>query len=193
MDTRRTGGSIVGGSILILLGLVVLLAQGFPGFNFWGILWPLIIVAFGAVFFVGMLAGGKPAAGLAVPGSIITVIGLMLLVQSLTGYWESWAYGWTVILISVGLGIFIMGLYRGNEHSRWAGVRVMQIGVFFLIVFGAFFEGLIFASQRMGVGRLIFPAALILLGIYLVLIRSRRGGSSAQPGSDTHDQPSPQG
>jgi len=190
MSTRRNSGSIVGGSILILLGLLALLAQGFPGFNFWGVLWPLIIIAFGGLFFVGMLAGGKSAAGLAIPGSIITVIGLMLLAQSLTGYWESWSYGWTVILISVGLGIFIMGLYSGNEPSRRAGVRVMQIGVFFLIVFGAFFESLIFASRRTGVGPLIFPAALILLGLYLVLIRSHRGRGSAQPGPDFQDKPS---
>ncbi len=122
METRRNGGSIIGGSILIFLGLMVLLAQGFPGFNFWGTLWPVFIIALGAVFFVGMLAGGRSAAGLAIPGSIITVIGLMLLVQSLTGYWESWAYSWTVILIAVGLGIFLMGVYAGNQRSRRAGL-----------------------------------------------------------------------
>ncbi|MGD0173771.1 MAG: hypothetical protein ABSC61_04950 [Anaerolineales bacterium] len=190
MSKGRNSGSIVGGSILILLGLTALLAQGFPGFNFWGVLWPFFIIAFGGLFFVGMLAGGKTAAGLAIPGSIITIIGLMLLAQSLTGYWESWSYGWTVILISVGLGIFLMGAYSGNESSRRAGVRVMQIGVFFLIVFGAFFEGIIFASRRTGVGPLILPAALILLGLYLVLIRSHWGTGHAQPGPDSPDKPS---
>ncbi len=190
MTARRNGGSIVGGSILILLGLMALLAQGFPGFNFWGILWPLFIIAIGGLFFVGMLAGGKSAAGLAVPGSIITVIGLTLLAQSLTGYWESWAYAWTVILISVGLGIFLMGVYGGYEHSRRAGLRLMQIGVVLLIVFGAFFEGLIFKSRRAGIGPLIFPAALVLLGLYLVIVRSRRGGISGQPGANSQNNPS---
>jgi hypothetical protein len=189
MTARRNSGSIVGGAILILLGLLALLAQGFPGLNLLGVLWPFIVIAFGAIFFVGMFAGGKSAAGLAIPGSIITVIGLMLLVQSLTGYWESWAYGWTVILISVGLGIFLMGAYAGNEHSRRAGLRVMQIGVFFLIVFGAFFEGLIFESRRTGIGPLIFPAALILLGLYFVIIRSRPGRNAAQSGPDSRDTP----
>jgi hypothetical protein len=187
--SERRGGSIVGGSILILLGILALLAQGFPGFDFPGFVWPLIIIAIGAVFFVGMFAGGKSAAGLAVPGSIITVIGLMLFVQNLAGYWESWSYGWTVILISIGLGIFIMGVYAGNERSRRAGMRLMEIGVFFLIVFGTFFEGFVFASRHPGVGSLIFPAALILLGLYLVVIRSRRGGGFAQPGADSQNNP----
>jgi hypothetical protein len=189
MTARRNSGSIVGGAILILLGLLALLAQGFPGLNLLGVLWPFIVIAFGAIFFVGMFAGGKSAAGLAIPGSIITVIGLMLLVQSLTGYWESWAYGWTVILIAVGLGIFLMGAYNGNPRSRRAGVRVMQIGAFFLIVFGAFFEGLIFESRRTGIGPLIFPAALILLGLYFVIIRSRPGRNAAQSGPDSRDTP----
>lgn len=193
MSERRNVGSIVGGGILILLGLLALLGQGFPGFNFLGSLWPLIIVAVGVMFFVGMFLGGKSAAGLAVPGSIITGIGLMLFVQNLTGYWESWSYGWTVILISVGLGVFLMGVYDGNERSRQAGLRLMQIGVILLIAFGAFFEGLIFGSRHAsGIGPLIFPAALILLGLYLVLSRSIGKRGSAQPGSDSQNQP-PQG
>ena len=32
-----------------------------------------------------------------------------MFLQNLTGYWESWSYSWTVILVLVGLGIFIMG------------------------------------------------------------------------------------
>jgi hypothetical protein len=191
MSTRSNSGSIVGGLILILLGLLFLFGQWFQSFDFLGRLWPLFIVGFGALFFIGMLAGGKSAAGLAVPGSIITVVGLMLLAQSLTGYWESWSYGWTLILISVGLGIFIMGVYDGNNRSRQAGLRVMRIGAFFLIVFGALFEGIFFASQHPGVYLgLIFPALLILLGLYLVLIRSNGRRGSTQPGRDSQEKPS---
>jgi len=58
-----------------------------------------------------MFAGGKSLAGLAIPGTIIGGLGLMMFLQNLTGYWESWSYSWTVMLVLVGLGIFIMGLY----------------------------------------------------------------------------------
>ncbi len=58
-----------------------------------------------------MFLGGKQVSGLAIPGSIITGIGLLLLFQNLTSYWESWSYGWTLIIIFVGAGIYLAGLY----------------------------------------------------------------------------------
>lgn len=188
---KRNNGSIVAGSLLILFGLLALLGQLFKGFNFWGALWPFIVIGFGLMFFIGMLLGGKSVAGLAIPGSIITVSGLMLLVQNLTGYWESWSYSWTVILISVGLGIFLMGLYTGNEGSRRAGLRVMKTGLILLVVFGAFFELIFSASQPVGLRQILFPAALILLGIYLVVDRTgllRKRGEDVIPPVDSHSQ-----
>jgi hypothetical protein len=110
MSVKRNSGSLIAGTILIVLGLLSLAGQVFRGFTFWGYLWPFIIIAFGGLFFVGMFAGGKSLAGLAIPGSIICGLGIMMFLQNLTGYWESWSYSWTVILVLVGLGIFIMGL-----------------------------------------------------------------------------------
>jgi len=191
MSTKRNNGSMVAGSLLILFGLLALLGQLFRGFNFWGIFWPFIVIGFGLMFFVGMLLGGKSVAGLAIPGSIITMSGLMMFFQNLTGYWESWSYSWTVILISVGLGIFIMGLYNGNEGSRRAGLRVMKTGLILLVVFGAFFELIFSASQPFGLRQILFPAALILVGIYLVVDRSgvlRKRGEDVIPPADSHSQ-----
>jgi hypothetical protein len=116
-----------------------------------------------------MAAGGKSAAPLAIPGSIIAVIGLMMFVQNLTNHWESWSYGWAVILFAVGLGIYIMGRFGENPEQSEAGVRVMKLGGFLFIVFGAFFE-MIFSSSRLA--ELAFPIGLILLGGYLVLSRA---------------------
>lgn len=173
MATQRRMGSILGGSILILFGLLALLGQLLRGLNFWGALWPCIIIGLGVLFFVWMLAGGKSTAGLAVPGSILTLTGLMLLLQNLSGYWETWSYGWTVIIISVGLGIFIMGACNGQASSRKAGLRVMEGGIVLLVIFGALFEIVSMSKQRHDLGQLIFPAALILLGLYLAVVRSR--------------------
>ena len=188
---KRNTGSIVVGSLLILFGLLALLGQLFRGFDFWGKLWPFIIIGFGLMFFVGMLLGGKSVSGLAIPGSIITVSGLMMLVQNLTGYWESWSYSWTVILISVGLGIFIMGLYNGNEGARQAGMRVMKVGLILFIIFGAFFELIFSATMPFGLRQILFPAALILLGVYLVVDRSgmlRKHTEDMVPPPDSHSQ-----
>jgi drug/metabolite transporter (DMT)-like permease len=168
-DKRRNTGALVGGSLLILFGLLALLTQLFSGFDFWGTFWPFLIMGVGAMFFVGMFAGGKSVAGLAIPGSIIMVVGLMLFIQNLTNHWESWSYSWTVILIAVGLGIYIMGLYAGSQSQRQSGVQVMKVGLVMFILFGAFFE-MIFNS--FGLSNMLFPVALILLGLYLLVTRS---------------------
>lgn len=172
MSTQRNLGSLIAGAMLVGVGVLALFGQLLGGFDFWGTLWPLMIVGLGSMFFVGMLAGGKSAAPLAIPGSIITVNGLMMFFQNLTGHWESWSYGWTVILISVGLGIFIMGAVSEDEQRRQAGLRVMQIGFILFIIFGAFFEMLFSPALPFGLNKVIFPVALILLGGYLLVVRS---------------------
>ena len=170
MSTNRANiGALIGGVALVSIGLLTLASQFFRSFNFWGIVWPLFIIGLGVLFFVGMFAGGKSVAGLAIPGSILTSIGLMLFLQNLLGHWESWSYGWTVIIMSVGLGIYIMGRYADNEDQRQSGIRVLRVGAILFLIFGGFFE-MVFNSFPFS--RFLFPMALILLGAYLILARS---------------------
>jgi hypothetical protein len=172
MSSQRNVGSLVGGGLLIIFGLLALVGQLFRGFNFWNTFWPFFIIGFGLLFFVGMFAGGRSVSGLAIPGTIVTTIGLMLFYQNLTGHWESWSYGWTVILMAVGLGIFIMGAWGQNPSQRAAGLRVLRIGLVMFVIFGAFFELIFTSGMPFGLRSIIFPAALILLGLYLILTRS---------------------
>jgi hypothetical protein len=172
MSSHRNAGSLVVGSLLIIFGLLALLGKIFQNFNFWNTFWPFFIIGFGLLFFVGMFAGGKSVSGLAIPGTIITTIGLMLFYQNITNHWESWSYGWTVILMAVGLGIFIMGVYGQSATQRAAGLRVLRLGVIMFIFFGAFFELIFTAGMPFGLRSIIFPAALILLGLYLIVMRS---------------------
>ena len=167
MQTNRSNaGALVGGAIMIAFGLLALAGQVFRGVD-WGFLWPFIIIAIGAVFFVAMFAGGKQTAGLAIPGSIVGGIGLVLLFQNITRHWESMSYFWALIILFVGVGIYIMGWYGGDENQKQSGMRVMKVGLILFIIFGAFFE-LIFSSFN----NLLFPILLILLGAYLILSRS---------------------
>jgi len=172
MSNKRISGSLVVGIILIVLGLLSLIGQIFRGFPFLSYLWPFIIIGFGGLFFVGMLAGGKSMAGLAIPGAIISGLGLMMFIQNLTGYWQSWAYSWTIILVLVGLGIFIMGLYTEDMQRRQAGLRVMKVGTILFIIFGGFFELILNAFRPYGIQQYLFPVLLVALGIYLVVVRS---------------------
>ena len=167
MQTNRSNaGALIGGAVMIAFGLLALAGQVFRNVD-WGFLWPFIVIAIGAIFFVAMFAGGKQTSGFAIPGSIVGGIGLVLLFQNITGRWESMSYFWTFIVIFVGLGIYIMGWYNGDANQRKSGTGVMKVGVILFIVFGAFFE-LIFSSFN----NLLFPILLILLGAYMILSRS---------------------
>jgi hypothetical protein len=165
-SNRPNAGSLIVGAILILFGLLVLAGRLLPVVD-WGALWPFLIIGFGILFFVAMFAGGKQTAAFAIPGSIISGIGLILLFQNITGHWESMSYFWALIIMFVGMGIYIMGWYGGDANQRRSGFGVMKVGFILFIIFGAFFET-IFSSF----GNLIFPVLLILLGLYLVFSRT---------------------
>ena len=167
MQTNRSNsGGLIAGTLLIVFGLMALAGQIFSAVD-WGFLWPFAIIGFGALFFVAMFAGGKGTAAFAIPGSIIGGIGLILLFQNITQHWESMSYFWTLIIMFVGVGIYIMGWYGGDENQKRSGFRVMKVGFILFIIFGAFFE-MIFSSFS----NIIFPVLLILLGVYLVVSRS---------------------
>jgi len=167
MQTNRSNaGALVGGALLIAFGLLALASQLFRTVN-WSFLWPFTVIGFGALFFVAMFAGGKQAAAFAIPGSIVGGVGLVLLFQNITGRWESMSYFWTLIILFVGAGIYIMGLYGSDLKQKQAGMRVMKIVFILFIIFGAFFET-IFSSFS----NIVFPVLLIILGAYLVLSRS---------------------
>ena len=167
MQTNRSNtGTLIAGTILIVFGLMALAGQ-FLRIMDWGFVWPFIVIGLGSLFFLGMVAGGRQAAALAIPGSIISGIGLILLFQTITDHWESMSYFWALILLFVGVGIYIMGWYGGDANQKKSGLGVMKVGFILFIIFGAFFE-MIFSSF----GNIVFPVLLILLGIYLVLNRS---------------------
>jgi len=178
MQTNRSNaGTLVGGAILIAFGLLALAGQVFRSVN-WGFLWPFIVIGVGAIFFVAMFAGGKSTAGFAVPGSIVGGIGLVLLFQNIFNHWESMSYFWTLIILFVGAGIYIMGWYGGDTSQKQSGMRVMKIGLILFVIFGAFFE-LIFSSFN----NLLFPILLIFLGAYLILSRSGLFGGKKEDSS----------
>ncbi len=166
MQTNRSNmTALVGGALLIAFGLLTLAGQIFR-FLDWSSFWPFIVIGFGALFFVAMVAGGKQTAAFAIPGSIITGIGLMLLVENMMKHWGAMAYSWTLIIMFVGAGIYIMGWYGDNTTQRESGMRVMRVGLILFIIFGALFE-MAFSSFN----NLVFPILLILLGLYLILSR----------------------
>lgn len=167
MQTNRSNvGALIAGTILIVFGLLSLVPRFFDMID-WGFIWPFFVIGFGALFFIAMIAGGKQTAAFAIPASIISGIGLILLFQNITGRWESMSYFWALIILFVGVGIYIMGRYGGDENQKRSGLGVMKVGFILFIIFGLFFE-ILFSSYN----NLILPVLLIALGAYLILARS---------------------
>lgn len=188
MQTNRSNvGTLIAGTILIVFGLLSLVPRFFD-FIDWGFIWPFLVIGFGGLFFIAMFAGGKQTAAFAIPGSIVSGIGLILLFQNITGHWESMSYFWTLIIMFVGLGIYLMGWYGGDDHQKRSGFGVMKVGFILFIVFGLFFE-ILFSSYN----SLIVPALLIALGTYLIVARSglfRRDAARLNEPTAQVDEPS---
>jgi hypothetical protein len=172
-DHRMRGlGAVVIGVGLMALGILFLLGQLFH-VNIWGILWPFFIIIPGLFFFFGMVALGKKGAPLAVPGSIVTVVGVILLYQAITGHWASWAYAWALIFpTAVGIGLAIAGLWGDEAKTLRTGTTMAGIGLIVFLFFGVFFELLLNISGfRSGLfGRILFPLMIIGAGVIVLAL-----------------------
>lgn len=141
MNNARTNNvaSLALGVILILAGLMFLVGQ-FLGARFWEAAWPFVILVPGLLLFVGMVVGGKSAGGLAIPGSIVTTLGLLMLFQNTFNYFESWAYAWALIPTAVGVGMMINGMWSDLPELADKGQKTARIGVVMFAIGFVFFE-----------------------------------------------------
>jgi hypothetical protein len=157
-DERRS--ALVLGAILIVVGGAFLLGN-VTGFSL-DAAWPLFIIIPGLVLFgASFAADGDAGVGLAIAGSIVTTVGLVLAVQEATGLYATWAYAWALVAPgSVGVGMFL----------RRDGLRVAGVGLALFIGFALFFEGVIGLSGD-GPPPLegLLPILLIGLGAILVV------------------------
>lgn len=170
MVERRNLTSAIIGIFLVLLGVFYLVDQ-FVNIPLTAYLWPVLVIAFGGMFFVGMVAGGPSSGTLAIPGSIIVTIGLISLAETIFGHAEGWSYSWALIVASVGAGFIIRGYWTHNEPDRERGWRLVRLGLILFLVFGAFFELVLGFSNNSLAARIFWPLALIGVGVYLFLAR----------------------
>ena len=165
---------LVGGAILVAIGAHLLLRE-ILNIDLGQYGWPFFIIGPGLLLLAGMVIGGRGSGGLAVPGSIVTTIGLMLFVQNLTGRFETWAYSWALIVLAVGVGLIISGSWDDDAKQVQEGKEVASIGALLFIGFGTFFELFIFRGHFLT--PYVFPVAMIFGGAALVtwnVLRARR-------------------
>jgi hypothetical protein len=134
--------------------------------------WPMIIVGVGGLFLLGALLGQPD---LAVPGSIIGGIGLMLYYQNANDAWETWGYSWALIPGFVGVGVIIQEALKGQlAKGLREGGQLIVISLVMFVIFGALIGGLLNFT-------LVAALVLIALGLWQ-LLKVLLGRSQASKG-----------
>jgi hypothetical protein len=186
---NRNVASLVGGVGLVLLGLLFLVLQ-ILDVDFWSFAWPLFIMVPGLLFFVGMFSGGKSAAGLAIPGSILTMLGALFFYQNAFDQWQSWAYAWALLWpTAVGIGMVIQGVWGEQPRAAQTGRQLIRVGLLIFLGGLVFFELIIgiggWGFFSPGVRAYLGPILLILAGAFVLLrhgILGARGQNANPPG-----------
>lgn len=168
---RRSGSGIALGVVLVVVGLFYLVVQ-VAGVDLSSFGWPLFVIIPGlTLLIVGFVSLGT---GAAIPGGILTMVGLVLAYQNSTGHWTSWAYAWALVAPGgVGLGLFLQGLRERNTGLIRQGRSLMFIALLIFMVGFVLFESIFNISDisDQPVVKAALPALLILIGL-LLLARS---------------------
>jgi hypothetical protein len=168
------GGRLFLAFMLITVGVFFSVATYFPRLIRADQWWPLFVLVPGVAMLATALVGGlgrsRGMAALAIPGSIVTTVGMLLMYTNNTGRWEIWAYAWTLILGSVGFGLLLASRFgAADQGAGRVGGWLLAIGAAGFVLMGAVFEGLIFRRYFTRW----WPVGLVLLGV-VVLFTARR-------------------
>lgn len=169
-DSRR--GSLVLGTLLVLLGIFFLASEQLNlDFGRYG--WPAFVIVPGVLLLaLGLAIPHEGGLGAAIPGGIITSVGLVLALQSATDSYASWSYAWALVAPgSVGVSMALFGLL----HRRWdlldAGLRTAAVGLGLFVGFGLFFENIIGVDgvHQNTTLRDALPVLAVALGVLIVI------------------------
>ncbi len=157
------------GIILIVLGVLGLFDQFF-NIRLGRFIWPFFILVPGVLLIVLTLRTerdtGEPFVML---GSLVTLTGLLLFYQNLTGHWASWAYAWALVApTGVGLGQWLYGTANGRPGMVKSGRDLISIGLLMFAVGFVFFE-LLLNISGLNFGPAGWGILLILLGGFMLL------------------------
>jgi len=162
---------LLAGLLLLIVGVVVLASEPLIGFvRGLGVSddvlrwWPVLFIGLSLFFLVPGVLGGpnrRLRAGMMIPGALLAGVGAALLYTSLTDRWGAWAYLWSVLPFSFGLGMYGAGWIADAPAFKWIGSGIAGGGVVAYLVFAIAFGGEAF--------RLIAAIGIIALGLALTI------------------------
>lgn len=160
------------GLMLLLIGVLVLASVWFGDLldslrveGRWLAYWPVLLIVLSA-FFIGPAIIGRRQhrrlrAGMAIPGALLLGGGIALLSSSLSGGWGAWAYLWTVLPFSFGIGMYAAGWIADAPAFKWIGSGVGAGSVIAYLALATAFGGEAF--------RLVGALGIIALGLALTV------------------------
>lgn len=170
-ETSSDRGVLILGASLLIVGVLLLLGQ-FLRIPLADYLWPFIFIVPGVILFISAVNMESGGVGLALAGGILTALGGLFLVQSLTGFWASWAYAWSLIApTSIGLSQWIYGSIKRNDSLVTSGQQLMKVGLTIFVIGFIFFE-IILGISGFGIeqfGLPVIPIVLIAVGIFILV------------------------
>ena len=188
---RGSAGATVLGGALIVLGVIFFAGQQL-NIDLGKATWPFYVIVPGlALATLGLTQ--RRGSGLTVAGSIVTMIGLVLLYQNATDRFETWAYAWALVGPGgSGIGMLLYGTRSGDRKMARDGFWTILWALGIFAVGFVFFEGIIgISGERLPLPKWVLPAAVIVIGL-LVLLRGltyRHDGGPAGSASGSSDHP----
>jgi len=172
-------GTVILGLVLVVIGALALLGRALS-IDILGLGWPLFVLIPGIVMFAGGVAiGGRAGLGLAIPGGIVSMVGVVLSAQAATGLWATWAYAWALVAPGgVGLAFLVYGLITRQPDLARNGIPILLTGLGLFVAFGLFFEGVLHLSgDALPLAEPVLATGLILLGAAILVLGAmgRRG------------------
>jgi hypothetical protein len=170
---RAMTGPAVVGILLIAFGAAALVLRQleispFAAIATWG--WPFFVIVPGLVLLAASLLPAAPKGiGFATAGAIVTTVGALLLYQTRTGHWESWAYAWALIPLGAGSALVLYGLLARERGMVTTGLTMAGIAAALFLAGAWFFEGVFAGEPRPTDAGVWWPIGVIVLGGVIVL------------------------
>ena len=172
------------GLLLIAFGGVALVLRTaginlFESVGEWG--WPLFVLIPGLVL-LGLALIPRPPQGIgfAIAGSIVTAVGAILMYQSQTSHWESWAYVWALIPAAAGVAQVLYGALARDGAMVGRGAWMAGISALMFAVGAWFFEAT-FAGEQPWRNVEWWPVGLIVIGAIVLVAAFLRPAATTPP------------
>ncbi len=174
---------------LVVIGVLLLASNLLPGGGI-AVGLPLVICLLGAVTL--LLAYSAPvkyewAVWICLPGCMLIALGIVFLLNVITGDWRAWAYAWLLLVAGAGIGTALIGQRFGwKDLYLLTGGASCLLSLILFTLFGAIAGGLFIQIAA--------PILIILAGLVLrwtrvgTLIISRL---SPQPPATVRTAPNP--